>query len=393
MIVTDRMINERKKKVNKFKFFAAVSVAAVTLNMGLAAGCVPVLAATGTVSGSSINVRKEASTSSDKVGTLNSGDTVQVGDSTDADGYTWYAVTLEDGTTGYVVSNYITVSDDASSDSSGSADSSGSSSTESSTETSSESSTGASTENAAAADTTQSSPYQVVNAEDGEWYLYDTDAGERMKISDIKSFPDQLKAAQDAASSEKQKNRILLIVLIAVVIGAVAALLVMYMRSHDEGGRDLKDERERARRSGRRNVDDVNQLRQESRRTSGYSGRSEAYPSGRRGQAPQQYRREDENMRRSSRESAPHYQQQPYQQQDYNNGSARRGQAPQPGQQPMQARPQQNMQRPVQNAGQQQAARPQQPQQQARRPQPKNFAGAPNDDFDYDFIENPKQNQ
>lgn len=379
------MINERKKKVNRFKFFAAAAAAAVTLNMGLAAGSMPVLAATGTVSGSSVNVRKEASTSSDKVGTLNSGDTVEVGDSTDADGYTWYAVTLEDGTTGYVVSNYITVSDDTSSEAS--SDASGEASTESTTETATESDT----ESATTEDTTaQSSPYQVVYAEDGEWYLYDTDAGERMKISDIKTFPDQLQAAQDEAASEKQKNRILLIVLIAVVIGAVAGLLVMYMRSHDDGGRDLKDERERARRSGRRNVDDVNQLRQESRRPSGYNGRSDAYPSGRRGQSPQQYRREDENMRRSSRESAPRYQQQPYTQQDYNNNSVRRGQAPQQGQQPMQQRPQQNVQRQAQNAaGQQQAAR----QQQVRRPQPKNFAGAPNDDFDYDFIENPKQNQ
>ncbi|HWK81837.1 MAG TPA: sortase [Thermomicrobiales bacterium] len=56
----------------------------------------------------SVNVRSDAATTADIVTTLNKGDEVTItGDSVDADGHTWYPVELADGTTGWVVQDYL----------------------------------------------------------------------------------------------------------------------------------------------------------------------------------------------------------------------------------------------------------------------------------------------
>lgn len=64
--------------------------------------------ASATVTENGVNVRSEASTTGSAVTALNSGDTVTItGDPVDADGYTWYPVQLADGTTGFVVSDFL----------------------------------------------------------------------------------------------------------------------------------------------------------------------------------------------------------------------------------------------------------------------------------------------
>lgn len=67
-------------------------------------------AATATVTENGVNVRSEASTTGSAVSAANSGDTVTItGDPVDADGYTWYPVELADGTTGFIVSDFLDI--------------------------------------------------------------------------------------------------------------------------------------------------------------------------------------------------------------------------------------------------------------------------------------------
>lgn len=63
---------------------------------------------TGTVNNDGVNLRAEATTSSDVVTVLATGTTVTItGEPTEADGYTWLPVKLEDGTTGWVVQDFL----------------------------------------------------------------------------------------------------------------------------------------------------------------------------------------------------------------------------------------------------------------------------------------------
>jgi len=71
----------------------------------LQSGAAAVVANTG---GTGVNMRDAPSTSGNVVGTLSEGAAVTItGDSTDADGYTWWPVKTSDGKTGYVVADYL----------------------------------------------------------------------------------------------------------------------------------------------------------------------------------------------------------------------------------------------------------------------------------------------
>lgn len=68
-------------------------------------------AGTATVNTDGVNLRDEASTSGEVVEVLASGTVVTItGDPVDADGYTWLPVSLENGATGWVVQDFITLS-------------------------------------------------------------------------------------------------------------------------------------------------------------------------------------------------------------------------------------------------------------------------------------------
>ena len=61
------------------------------------------------VTESGINVRAEATTSAEVQGVLEAGTTVRItGASQEADGYTWWPITADDGTSGWVVEDFLT---------------------------------------------------------------------------------------------------------------------------------------------------------------------------------------------------------------------------------------------------------------------------------------------
>lgn len=295
-------------KFSRLRVAAAASAMAVALTFAAPAAAFTSLAATGTITGSSINVRGEASTTGSIVGTLNTGDTVTVGESTTDDaGATWYQVTLSNGTTGYVRGDYITVSDDGS-DASGTTDgSAGDSASDGSGDASSDASSDSQTDSSEAASTETSDPavsdataaaeqdtggYSIVLAPDGDsgektYYLYDNNNSVRMKISDIQKLPDEVTAAQQEAQNVRTRYRIYLIVLAAACAALLIGCIVLGMRLRDalangRRERDLTMERRDQRRNNR-NADSVESLRH-GRPASAPSrtgrGRDDAYASG-----------------------------------------------------------------------------------------------------------------
>ena len=257
-----------KSKFNRIRTIAAAAALSAAVSFATPAFGLVSLAATGTVTGSDINVRSEASSSSSQVGTVTTGDTVTVGETaTDDSGATWYQVTLSNGTTGYIRGDFLTVSED---------DASADASTDGSSDASTDAATDASTDGTdeAAASATQAAEqdtggYQVVLApdENGEdtYYLYDNNAGQRMKISDIGKLQDDVTAANKEAASVKAKYNIFLIVLgaAAVILAIACILLVLKLRDALANGRrerDLTMERRDQRRSNSR-ADSVESLR------------------------------------------------------------------------------------------------------------------------------------
>lgn len=376
-------------KFNRIKTMAAAAALSAAVSLATPALGFVSLAATGTVTGSDINVRSEASSSSSQVGTVTTGDTVTVGETaTDDSGATWYQVTLSNGTTGYVRGDFLTVSEDD-------ADTSDSTDEASTDDASSDAS---SETDAAAADATQAAEqdtggYQVVLApdENGEdtYYLYDNNAGQRMKISDIGKLQDDVNAANQEAASVKTKYNIFLIVLgaAAVILAIACILLVLKLRDALANGRrerDLTMERRDQRRNNSR-ADSVESLRARDRNAGPASragrGRDDAYASG----ARRVERGDDMRDPREARAARPASRpagEEGYTARPRTAAPARDAQARPAASRPVrQARPEGDVRtdRPARPAESSQR-RPAAP---ARKQPAKNFA---DDDFDYDFL-------
>lgn len=395
----------------------ATAVLAASLALpGMAA-----FAATVTVTASDVNVRSDASTTSDIVGTAASGESYNVGEEKqDADGNTWYQITLSDGSVGYIRNDFVSVTEDAAASATDSASASTTEAAES-TDTSS----------------TDTGDYSIQNApdENGDYYyyLYDNAAGKRMKISDIEALQTQVTDLQSQVASAGSRYRVLIIILAVLLVAAVGAAIAMFVRLRDaltngRKERDLTTER-RNERNSNPGADNLDGLRRTAPRTR--DPRNSAYPSG-------QAREPQQGVRRPAPAEGRPMQQRPAQ------GEAARGpvrrtadgrpvqgqpvrrpvqgepqgqpvrrpvqgqQEGQPVRRPVQGQPQgQPVRRPVQGQQGQPIRRPvqgqpqgqpvrrpapsanpnpaaQQQAQQAARQQARDFAG--DDDFDYDFI-------
>lgn len=259
---------------NKVKAFAAAAMLSAAIGMG--APGIAALAATGTVIGDRVNVRSDASTSSNIVGTAVNGETYDLGETKDDDtGATWYQITLSSGDTGYIRSDFLNVTEDSSTSGSTEDDAAGEGSTQDAGTDSSSTDTG---------------DYQIIMAPDENgtqtYYLYNNAAKERMKLSDIETMKTQLQEAQSAAQSIQTQYRVILIILgvIAVILLAVCIMLVVRLRDALSGRRsherDLTQERRNQRRNGEANVDGLGGLKRTPRGQNPAARRSDAYPSG-----------------------------------------------------------------------------------------------------------------
>ncbi len=378
----------------KARMAAAATTAALTVSlMGMTA-----FAATGIVNTTDVNVRSTAGTSGDIVGTATVGETYDLGESsTDADGNTWYQITLSDGTTGYIRSDFLDISDDTSADGS---------STESTDAATTESTDTATTDTSS----TDTGDYQIVLAPDDSgqntYYLYNNAEGVRMKLSDIDTMRTELTTAQEQASSIRTKYRIFLIVLGVLFIIALIGCIMLYMRLREALSAPQQRNRERDltrdRNNERRNNPHSDDLNLRSTRADRESGAPQRPVNGaqRRPVNGQPVRRpvngQGQPVRRPMQGQAP--QGQPVRRPVQGQGMTSRpvqGQAPQ-GQgvrRPVQGQaPQGAAQRPVRPvSGEQQVQRPSAPQDTVRRPMPQQQAqrpqarpAAPADDMDDD---------
>lgn len=396
----------------KFKMMTAAAALAAALALpGMAA-----FAQTATVTASDVNVRSEASTSSDIVGTVTSGETYDVGETaTDDTGATWYQITLSDGSTGYIRSDFVEVSEDAAE---------------------SDTAATASTEEAAAEATTESTDttstdtgdysIQLAPDENGDYYyyLYDNAAGKRMKIDDIEALQTQVTDLESQVQTAGNKYRVLIIVLAVLLVAAAAAAIAMFVRLRDAltNGRKERDLTAERRQERNRNpeADNLDSLRRGTREARNRDARNNAYPSGTREGMParrtaesrpvregqQPVRRTTEGrpvqgqpVRRSTEGTAarPVREGQQVRRPVQNpNGTAQRTVQGQQVRRPVQnpngttqrTTQGQQVRRPVQNpngtAQGQTTRRPVQQDQQNTRQQAKEYVG--DDDFDYDFI-------
>lgn len=179
------------------------------------------LAVTGTVNGDNVYVRSDASTSAGVVGYADKDYTFEVGEAKqDSDGMTWYQITLADGTTGYIRSDFVDITaDDTTTESTESTDAGDAlidkyigTTEDATTET---------TEEYDPID--ESSGYTVEQQADGSYALKNLTTGESVTIGDLQEWKDQLTANNEQISSAEGRSRGWAI-LLAVVL-AVAAFL------------------------------------------------------------------------------------------------------------------------------------------------------------------------
>ncbi len=104
--------NQIQKK-NVLVRSALAFVLALALGLALNVFSITSYAATGTITARSVNIRKEPSTSSEVVGSTESGKTVTVnGKTTGGDNRVWYQVVVDASTVGYIREDLITVTED-----------------------------------------------------------------------------------------------------------------------------------------------------------------------------------------------------------------------------------------------------------------------------------------
>ena len=396
----------------KARILAICLIAAMLV--GVLGASIATFAATATVQGSSVNVRQTASTSSSVVGTVNSGDTFDVGDpETGSDGQQWYKITLSNGQAGYVRSDFLNIQQEEAP------------AEEVPAEQPVEQPAAVPADNAPA-DTATSSDgkYQIVNVpdENGDvWYVYDYAEGLRIKIDDLAQFDTIREQAEtNKAAASRMRTLMIIFAVLALLLLVAAALLLLRLRDATSSDVDLMEQRRRDRQRNR-NADDVSSI---SSRGAGQRARNRAYPSGQNpaggaarrpgarqqeaGAArPAQRGADGQPMRRPAQRGEAGAERQVRPQQQEMRRPVQGAQQPIPrAERPM---PAQQQQRPMQQPGapvQQQRPMPQQrpqpmPQRQpsqaetaadatqVRKPvQPRNFAV--DDDMDYEFLNNGK---
>ena len=253
----------------KARILAICLVAAMLI--GVLGASIATFAATATVQGSSVNVRQTASTSSSVVGTVNSGDTFDVGDpETGSDGQQWYKITLSNGQSGYVRSDFLNIQQDEAPQE------------EAPQEQPSSEQPVAQPADTGATDTGTSSDgkYQIVNVpdENGDvWYVYDYAEGLRIKIDDLAQFDTIREQAEtNKAAASRMRTLMIIFAVLALLLLVAAALLLLRLRDATSSDVDLMEQRRRDRQRNR-NADDVSSI---SSRGSGQRARNRAYPSG-----------------------------------------------------------------------------------------------------------------
>ena len=188
-----------------------------------------------TVTSSSVNVRSDASTSSDVAGTATNGMEVTVtGEKTDSEGNLWYAVSFEsDGgtVTGYIRSDLVEAHE-----------------TEVAPETPVEET--APVEEETTPEAAPSDDYYVQYEDDGSgtgtsaWYLHDNSMGTRYKVEELLSAVETNQQNQATMEQQTGNLRLIIIVMAAVIVVLiiVVTIFILKLRSAYEDGYEDDEE-------------------------------------------------------------------------------------------------------------------------------------------------------
>ena len=184
----------------------------------------------------SARLRGEASTDSDQVGSLSSGDEIDVvGETTGSDGNLWYQVSGEvngETVSGYIRSDLVEVTQTAQA------------------ETPAETTSETPSETPSETESVSTDEYSVSYADDGtgtgvsDWYLNDNVNGTRYKISDLLNAQ-QTNESNIAVMEEQTGNMRMIIIILAVIIALlviVVTILIFRLRnSYEDDGYDADD--------------------------------------------------------------------------------------------------------------------------------------------------------
>ena len=184
----------------------------------------------------SARLRGEASTDSEQVGSLSSGDEIDVvGETTGSDGNLWYQVSGDvngETVSGYIRSDLVEVTQTAQA------------------ETPAETTSETPSETPSETESVSTDEYSVSYADDGtgtgvsDWYLNDNVNGTRYKISDLLNAQ-QTNESNIAVMEEQTGNMRMIIIILAVIIALlviVVTILIFRLRnSYEDDGYDADD--------------------------------------------------------------------------------------------------------------------------------------------------------
>lgn len=198
-----------------------------------------------TVTSDSVNIRSDASTSSDKAGKAEKGDELEVtGEKKDSSGKTWYAVSFEkdgDTVTGYIRYDLVEAHEAA-------------------VEPETEETVPAETEETSQEQ--ESTPavtdeYYVQYEDDGtgsgtsEWYLHDNTMGNRYKISELMSAQETNQKNQELLEKQTGSLKLVIFVMAAVILVLIVVVTVFIIKlknayddDYDEDDEDEEEDEE-----------------------------------------------------------------------------------------------------------------------------------------------------
>ncbi len=110
-VILKMSMKTKSEKIRQVIMTAVIVAAVLAILFGRQFAMI-VMASAGKVTSTTANVRAQASTTSDAIASLSKGDTIDIkSQTTGADGYIWYQITVDANTTGYIRSDLVEITD------------------------------------------------------------------------------------------------------------------------------------------------------------------------------------------------------------------------------------------------------------------------------------------
>ncbi len=227
-VILKMSMKTKSEKIRQVIMTAVIVAAVLAILFGRQFAMI-VMASAGKVTSTTANVRAQASTTSDAIASLSKGDTIDIkSQTTGADGYIWYQITVDANTTGYIRSDYVKLSGELK----------------------------APTETASTPDpipttteTTQPTIQKIWDTQeqaDG-WFLLDYNQGKQYNIDNLFKTNETNTELIEKQESRIKSLRTGLIILVILLIAAIVAAVIFFMKWKDLDDRAAFAEAEKER--------------------------------------------------------------------------------------------------------------------------------------------------